>query len=138
MPINTSRFAGKTAVVTGAASGIGAAIALRLIDEGAQVAGIDIAAEGLKEIASQQGGAFLAVPTDVTKESDVAEALAAAAAEFGGIDLAFNVAGASRVGQIVDLDEADWDFTIDWCRRASSSAPNMKRGISESTVAVVR
>ena len=75
MPINTSRFAGKTAVVTGAASGIGAAIALRLIDEGAQVAGIDIAAEGLKEIASQQGGAFLAVPTDVTKESDVAEAL---------------------------------------------------------------
>ncbi|AKD99988.1 short-chain dehydrogenase [Rhodococcus erythropolis] len=113
MPINTSRFAGKTAVVTGAASGIGAAIALRLIGEGAQVAGIDIDAEGLKEIASQHGASFLAVPADVTKESDVAEAIAAAAAEFGGIDLAFNVAGASRVGQIVDLDEADWDFTID-------------------------
>jgi NAD(P)-dependent dehydrogenase (short-subunit alcohol dehydrogenase family) len=113
VPINTSRFAGKTAVVTGAASGIGAAIALRLISEGARVAGIDISEGALKEIAAQHDGSFLAAPADVTKESDVAEAIASAAAEFGGIDIAFNVAGASRVGPIVDLDEADWDFTID-------------------------
>lgn len=67
----------------------------------------------MKELAAQHNGAFLATPADVTKESEVADAIAAAAAEFGGIDLAFNVAGASKVGPVADLDEADWDFTID-------------------------
>lgn len=111
--MSENRFTGNTAVVTGAASGIGAAIAVRLIAEGANVAGIDIAKDALERMTAELGQNFLAAPADVTKESEVAAAIDSAAARFGGVDLAFNVAGASRIGAITDLDEADWDFTVD-------------------------
>ncbi|HTM83968.1 MAG TPA: SDR family NAD(P)-dependent oxidoreductase [Mycobacterium sp.] len=111
--MNEHRFTGKTAVVTGAASGIGYAIAVRLMAEGANVAGIDITEGALTAMAAEFGANFLAAPADVTKEAEVAAAIDSAAARFGGVDLAFNVAGASRVGAITDLDEADWDFTVD-------------------------
>lgn len=107
------RFAGKTAVVTGAASGIGEAITARLLAEGATVAGLDVAKDALDRMAGEYGDVFLPTPADVTVEAEVEAAVAAAADRFGRIDLAFNVAGASRVGAIVDLDEADWDFTVD-------------------------
>ncbi|WP_137874898.1 SDR family NAD(P)-dependent oxidoreductase [Rhodococcus sp. Q] len=109
----SDRFAGKTAVVTGAASGIGEAITARLLAEGATVAGLDVAKDALDRMAGEYGDVFLPTPADVTVEAEVEAAVAAAADRFGRIDLAFNVAGASRVGAIVDLDEADWDFTID-------------------------
>ncbi len=109
----SDRFAGKTAVVTGAASGIGEAITARLLAEGATVAGLDVAKDALDRMAGEYGDAFLPTPADVTVEAEVEAAIAAAADRFGRIDLAFNVAGAARVGAIVDLDEADWDFTVD-------------------------
>ena len=109
----SDRFAGKTAVVTGAASGIGEAITARLLAEGATVAGLDVAKDALDRMAGEYGDVFLPTPADVTVEAEVEAAVAAAADRFGRIDLAFNVAGASRVGAIVDLDEADWDFTVD-------------------------
>jgi NAD(P)-dependent dehydrogenase (short-subunit alcohol dehydrogenase family) len=109
----SDRFAGKTAVVTGAASGIGEAITARLLAEGATVAGLDVAKDALDRMAGEYGDVFLPTPADVTVEAEVEAAVAAAAERFGRIDLAFNVAGASRVGAIVDLDEADWDFTVD-------------------------
>lgn len=111
--MSDNRFAGKTAAVTGAASGIGEAIAIRLMAEGANVVGIDLAADALDGMADEFGKSFLPAAADVTKEDEVAAALDAAVARFGALDLSFNVAGASRVGAIVDLDEADWDFTID-------------------------
>ncbi|MGW0174904.1 SDR family NAD(P)-dependent oxidoreductase [Rhodococcus sp. NPDC003322] len=111
--MSSGRFSGRTAVVTGAASGIGEAIASRLLAEGATVAGIDLATDRLERMAEEFGNAFLPTPADVTVEAEVESALAAAASRFGRVDLAFNVAGASRVGAIVDLDEADWDFTVD-------------------------
>ena len=111
--MSENRFAGKTAAVTGAASGIGEAIAIRLMAEGANVIGIDLAGDALGAMATEFGKAFLPVTADVTKEEEVAAALDAGVTQFGALDLAFNVAGASRVGAIVDLDEADWDFTID-------------------------
>ncbi|SEK58707.1 SDR family NAD(P)-dependent oxidoreductase [Rhodococcus maanshanensis] len=111
--MSENRFAGKTAAVTGAASGIGEAIAIRLMAEGANVVGIDLAGDALGAMATEFGKAFLPVTADVTKEGEIAAALDAAVTQFGALDLAFNVAGASRVGAIVDLDEADWDFTID-------------------------
>jgi meso-butanediol dehydrogenase / (S,S)-butanediol dehydrogenase / diacetyl reductase len=102
------RFAGKTAVVTGGASGIGLAITRRLIDEGARVAVGDLKA-------GEVGDDVLMVTTDVTKEADIERLIASAADRFGGVDLAFNVAGGSRPGYIVDLAEEDWDFTVDLC-----------------------
>jgi NAD(P)-dependent dehydrogenase (short-subunit alcohol dehydrogenase family) len=69
----------------------------------------------LEGIASELGGDFAWMRTDVTREADCETLVALATSRFGGLDLAFNVAGASRPGYIVDLAEADWDFTVDLC-----------------------
>lgn len=107
------RFAGRTAVVTGAASGIGAAIARRLVGEGANVVGLDISTDALDALAAELGDAFLPVTADVTDEEAVSGAIDAGGDRFGGIDVAFNVAGASKYGPITELSVEDWDFTID-------------------------
>jgi NAD(P)-dependent dehydrogenase (short-subunit alcohol dehydrogenase family) len=105
-------------VVTGAASGIGEAISRRLIAEGANVIGLDIAVEQLSALDAELGEAFLAVPTDVTDEDAVAAGVVAGVERYAGIDVAFNVAGASRYGPITDLAADDWDFTIDLVQKA--------------------
>jgi NAD(P)-dependent dehydrogenase (short-subunit alcohol dehydrogenase family) len=113
--IVAERYAGTVAVVTGAASGIGRAIACRLVAEGASVTGGDVNGAGLDAVAAELGEAFVGVPCDVTCESDVAALVATGVDRFGGVDTAFNVAGASRPGLIVELSEDDWDFTVDLC-----------------------
>jgi meso-butanediol dehydrogenase / (S,S)-butanediol dehydrogenase / diacetyl reductase len=109
------RFANKVAVVTGGASGIGLAITRRLIEEGASVAAGDLNTAGLAEIAAGFGDRFIGVGTDVTKEADTERLVAVAVEKFGAVHTAFNVAGGSRPGYIVDLSESDWDFTVDLC-----------------------
>jgi NAD(P)-dependent dehydrogenase (short-subunit alcohol dehydrogenase family) len=106
------RFAGKVAVVTGAASGIGFAIAKRLLMEGAKVVGSD-----LNPIADL-GEHFVGIKGDVTTEVSAEELIATAVDRFGAVDAAFNVAGGSRPGYIVDLAESDWDFTVDLCLKS--------------------
>lgn len=117
MSDGTGRFAGKVAVVTGGASGIGLAILRGLHREGA--AGIvcaDISREGLDAVARTFGdGRVACTPADVKKEAEVEAAMDLPVARFGRLDLCFNVAGASRPGYIVDLAESDWDFTVDLC-----------------------
>ncbi|MEA2788016.1 MAG: hypothetical protein QOG73_422 [Acetobacteraceae bacterium] len=103
------RFAGKIAVVTGAASGIGLAIAKRLLAEGAKVVGSD-----LQPIAGL-GADFVGIEADITQEAAAEGLVATAIDRFGAMHAAFNVAGGSRPGYIVDLAEADWDFTVDLC-----------------------
>lgn len=107
------RFADKVAIVTGGASGIGAAISRRLLDEGARVVAADINAEQLKRMETEFAGRLTGIVADVTREDDDVAMVAAAVERFGGLDVAFNVAGAARGGPIVDLAEADWDWTVD-------------------------
>ena len=111
----TERHGGKVAVVTGAASGIGAAIARRFVAEGGRVAGGDVNEAALDAMAAELGEGFVAVRCDVTREADVAGLVAAAVVSFGALHVGFNVAGALRPGLIVDLAEEDWDFTVDLC-----------------------
>lgn len=107
------RFAGKVAVVTGGASGIGAAISRRLLKEGAHVVAADLNAEQLKQMETEFTGKLAGVVTDVTHEESNAAMVAAAVERFGGLHVAFNAAGAARGGPVVDLSEADWDWTVD-------------------------
>lgn len=111
----TERFAGKTAVVTGAASGIGLAIVRRFVAEGGRVAAGDIDGVGLQSLQTELGDKVATVHGDVTSESDVEALVATCADRFGAVDAAFNVAGASRPALIVDMTEEDWDFTVDLC-----------------------
>ena len=112
------RFKGKTALVTGAGSGIGKSIAQRLHLEGANVVGFDINSSGLKELSDEMDSRFSSQVGDVTKESDVEDLVSHTQEYFGGLDLAFNVAGGNRSGYIPDLDIEDWDFVVDLCLKS--------------------
>jgi len=110
------RFAGKTAVVTGGASGIGLAILRRLHAEGASVVCADVNADRLHALEAELGSdRLLYMLTDVTKEPDVAKLMDSAVGRFGPPSCAFNAAGASRPAYLVDLTEEDWDYTVDLC-----------------------
>ena len=105
------RFSGKRAVVTGGASGIGRATALRLVEEGAEVWIGDIDEAGGREIAETSNGRIHFLRTDVTIVEDIA-ALMAAADAAGGLDVVFNNAGAGGSRDRIDeISAEDWDRT---------------------------
>ena len=84
------RFAGKTAVVTGAASGMGKATALKLASEGATVIACDIDSEGGAELAATSNGKIFFQKTDVCDVPQIKALMDFAAEKTGGIDIVFN------------------------------------------------
>ncbi|MFP5071865.1 SDR family NAD(P)-dependent oxidoreductase [Pseudonocardia nantongensis] len=102
------RFESRVALVTGGASGIGAAIGRRLRAEGARVVLADVA-----PVDTGDDEGLVAVRADVTDADAVAAAVATAVDRFGRLDLAFGVAGAARFGTITDGADDDWRWTAD-------------------------
>jgi rhamnulose-1-phosphate aldolase/alcohol dehydrogenase len=104
-------LATRVAVVTGAGSGIGRATARRLAAEGACVLVTDQDGPAAIAVAEEIGTADVAVPVvaDVTDEASVADAVAASALAFGGVDLVVNNAGLSISRPLLDTTAADWD-----------------------------
>lgn len=114
-------LAGRIALVTGAASGIGKAIATRLAAEGACVVVSDLDADQAAEVAAELGGADTAVGVgcDVSDADAVAEASRAAALAFGGVDLVVNNAGLSISKPLLETTERDWDLQHDVMAKGS-------------------
>ncbi|MDW8395856.1 MAG: bifunctional aldolase/short-chain dehydrogenase [Anaerolineae bacterium] len=111
-------LAGRVALVTGAASGIGRAIAHRLAREGAHVVIADINAEGAQQVAEQicQANGFkraLSVTCDVTQESSVAAAFKQACLAYGGVDIVVNNAGIASSAPIEQTTLADWHRNVE-------------------------
>ncbi len=114
-------LATRVAVVTGAGSGIGRAIATRLAAEGACVVIADVNATGAAEVAADLGGPDVAVPVevDVTDEHAIDQALRSAALAFGGVDLVVNNAGLSISKSLLDTTVDEWDLQHDVMARGS-------------------
>lgn len=110
------RFKGKTAVVTGAAGGIGSAVAAGFASEGANVVIVDRDPKGLKAAAAAAGGGdakIVSIAGDVTRADDVKSYVKAALDAFGRIDCFFNNAGIEgKVAPTAEYDEAMFDQVI--------------------------
>ncbi|MFF8842000.1 bifunctional aldolase/short-chain dehydrogenase [Streptomyces sp. NPDC015127] len=114
-------LATRIALVTGAGSGIGRAIAHRLAAEGACVVVADLNADSATAVAEELGGPdrAIAVTVDVTSEEQIAEAFRAAALAFGGVDLVVNNAGISLSKPLLETTAEDWDLQHDIMARGS-------------------
>jgi NADP-dependent 3-hydroxy acid dehydrogenase YdfG len=107
----TNRLAGTAALVTGASSGIGAASARALADEGAAVGLVARRRDRLEELAStinRSGGRALVIEADATDEEQVRAAVASVAAEFGRLDVVVANAGVMLLGPILDAPTEEW------------------------------
>lgn len=108
-------FEGQVALVTGAGSGIGRAIASRLASQGAAVAIVDQDADGAESTAAslRESGARASVHrADVSVGADVERAVAEVARELGAPSILVNNAGISRGGRVQDIPEAEWDLVM--------------------------
>ena len=101
------RLQGKTALVTGAASGFGKGIAEVYAREGARVAVVDLNADGARAVAAELGDSAIAITCDVSKAEDIDRAVAETQAAFGSLDIVVNNAGWTNPNRpLMETDEA--------------------------------
>ena len=142
--VTGQRFAGKTAIITGAASGIGLATATRLHDDGANVVVADLAAalEGYSASVWDGREGVLLTPCDVTQDQAIKACCEAALESFGAIDILVNNAGAMLFKPVVELTRADWlaQLNVNLLGAAvfiATALPQMKSGSAIVNVASV-
>lgn len=121
----TQRLAGKTAIVTGAASGIGEAIAIRFLAEGARVLGVDRRESAFDAQLRDREG-FFAIAQDVTAPGAPDAIIAAANEKLGGVDILVNNAGVAKPGTLEETGDALWreimDVNLDAMMRMTRAA----------------
>ncbi|HST42398.1 MAG TPA: SDR family NAD(P)-dependent oxidoreductase [Conexibacter sp.] len=130
-----SRFEGRAAVVTGAASGIGEACARLLAAEGAAVVVGDLDGDGAERVAGEiraAGGRAVAVTADVGDSAQVERMLSRSDEQHGGVDILVNNAGVLRLDKLVDVSDEAWEFTI---RTNLSSVFYCSRGAARRMIA---
>jgi NAD(P)-dependent dehydrogenase (short-subunit alcohol dehydrogenase family) len=113
------RLEGKRAIVTGAANGIGRAIALRLASEGARVVLADVDEEAAGGVADEIDGETLIHKTDVTRGEDVEALVGRTVSEWGGLDVMVNNAGVGVAGTAITTTEEEYDRVMDVCVRGT-------------------
>ena len=122
-----NRVAGRTILITGAASGIGAAIARGCAEEGANVViadlNLDAATTVQREIENAAGSA-LAVKVDVVDRASIAAAIATAVDRFGSLDVFFNNAGMNSPMKFLDITEDNFAWVVAW-RACTSTWPSV-------------
>ena len=103
-----TKFEGKVALVTGAASGVGRATSRQMVAQGAKVFGIDINKEGLDLVADELGADFKSAVCDISNRKASQAAVAECVTTFGKLDIVANVAGVVKSHHVTDVDEATW------------------------------
>jgi NAD(P)-dependent dehydrogenase (short-subunit alcohol dehydrogenase family) len=113
------RLEGKRAIVTGAGSGIGRSIALRLASEGARIVLADLDENAANTVSDEISGDTLVQRVDVTKAADMEALVARVVSEWGGLDVMVNNAGVGIAATAEDTSEEDYDKVMDVCVRGT-------------------